>query len=207
MSKGFNFNTMAKDPAFLFYSSDFLTGTMFMSDEQVGKYIRLLCAQHQKGRLTEKEMINICKTYDEDIFSKFEKDEQGMYYNLRCEVEIEKRKKYSLSRSTNRKSKSKDKKHMINICKTYEQHMEIENINENKIENIKEDFKKSQILIDSLAKRYNVTPEKIKLNMKNFWLEKQGTFDKHITLQEVRKYFSNWLRLEFQKNPPYRINQ
>ena len=26
-----------KDPAFLFYSSDFLTGTMFMSDVQLGK--------------------------------------------------------------------------------------------------------------------------------------------------------------------------
>ena len=40
-----------KDPAFLFYSSDFLTGTMFFTDEQVGKYIRLLCAQHQKGQI------------------------------------------------------------------------------------------------------------------------------------------------------------
>ena len=30
-----------KDPAFLFYSSDFLTGTMFMSDTQLGKYIKI----------------------------------------------------------------------------------------------------------------------------------------------------------------------
>ena len=51
---------MAKDPAFLFYPSDFLTGTMFMTDEQVGKYIRLLCAQHQKGHLCEKR-------HDEDM--------------------------------------------------------------------------------------------------------------------------------------------
>ena len=42
---------MAKDPAFLFYSNDFLTGTYTMTDEQVGKYIRLLCLQHQKGEL------------------------------------------------------------------------------------------------------------------------------------------------------------
>ena len=63
-----------KDPAFLFYSSDFLSGTMLMSDEDVGKYIRLLCLQHQKGHLKEKEMLNICKEFNEDIFSKFKLD-------------------------------------------------------------------------------------------------------------------------------------
>ena len=63
---------MAKDPAVLFYTSDFLTGTLTMSDEQVGKYIRLLCLQHQKGKLSKKDMLNICKSYDEDVFSKFE---------------------------------------------------------------------------------------------------------------------------------------
>ena len=46
-----------KDPAFLFYSSDFLTGTMFMSDSQLGKYIKILCTQHQKGHLSEKDMF------------------------------------------------------------------------------------------------------------------------------------------------------
>ena len=33
---------MSKDPAFLFYSSDFLTGTLLMSMEQKGKFITLL---------------------------------------------------------------------------------------------------------------------------------------------------------------------
>lgn len=42
-----------KDPAFLFYSQDFYTGTVFMTDEQVGKFIRLLCLQHQTGHLNE----------------------------------------------------------------------------------------------------------------------------------------------------------
>jgi hypothetical protein len=48
---------MGKDPAILFYTSDFLTGTMTFTDEQVGKYIRLLCLQHQKDKLTEKDML------------------------------------------------------------------------------------------------------------------------------------------------------
>ena len=126
---------MAKDPAFLFYSSDFLTGTMFMNNEQVGKYIRLLCAQHQIGHLSEQHMLNICGSYDEQVFAKFKQDETGKYYNERCEAEINKRKAYSDSRRANRKSKSKD---MNNISKTYVKHMENENENENEIEDINE---------------------------------------------------------------------
>lgn len=122
-----------KDPAILFYTGDFLTGTMTMTDEQVGKYIRLLCLQHQKGRLTEKDMLFICKSYDEDIFIKFEKNGDGRYFNRRLEEEITKRSKYSESRSNNRKNKEKKElepplqlKHMNNICETYDNHMENE---------------------------------------------------------------------------------
>jgi hypothetical protein len=115
---------MSKDPAFLFYSSDFLTGTALMTDEQIGKYIKLLCYQHQKGHLTERDMLKICSTHDEDIFSKFEKDENGLYYNARLQQEVEKRKAYSESRRQNR-----IKKDMNNISKTYVKHMENENEN------------------------------------------------------------------------------
>ena len=116
-----------KDPAFLFYSSDFLTGTMFMSDSQLGKYIKILCTQHQKGHLSEKDMLKICKRYDKDIFEKFVKDESGKYYNIRLEREIEKRSAYSKSRANNRKNKI----NFENICFSYVKHMENENININ----------------------------------------------------------------------------
>jgi hypothetical protein len=106
---------MSKDPAFLFYTQDFYTGTVFMTDEQVGKYIRLLCLQHQKGHLEEKHMINICKTYDKDIFEKFIRDEQGLYYNERLDIEINRRVKYCESRRKNKLSE-----------KTYVKHMETE---------------------------------------------------------------------------------
>ncbi len=53
------FYVMAKDPAFLFYTGDFSTGTQFFTDEQVGKYVRLLMAQHQIGHLEEKHMIKM----------------------------------------------------------------------------------------------------------------------------------------------------
>jgi uncharacterized protein YdaU (DUF1376 family) len=109
-----------KDPAFLFYSDNFLSGTMFLTDEQIGKYIRLLCAQHQTGHLHEKDMIFICKTKDDDIWSKFVKDEKGLWYNERLEIEINKRKAYSESRSNNKKGKIKKTK---KSRKSYDSHM------------------------------------------------------------------------------------
>ena len=136
-----------KDPAFLFYSNDFLSGTMLMTDEEIGQYIKLLCLQHQKGHLKEKDMLNICKTYNEEIFSKFVKDEEGKFYNERLEEEIIRRKKYSESRRNNRKKKDLEEKKeatceedMKNICNSCEEHMETEtttttetiNINNNK---------------------------------------------------------------------------
>lgn len=121
-----------KDPAFLFYSSDFLSGTMLMTDEEIGQYIKLLCLQHQKGHLKEKDMLNICKTYNEDIFSKFKKDEEGNYYNERLEYEANKRKAYSESRRNNRKKKETYEKDMKNIYNSYEQHMGNANANENR---------------------------------------------------------------------------
>lgn len=141
-----------KDPAFLFYSSDFLSGTMLMSDEQVGQYIKLLCLQHQKGHLKEKDMLNICKTYDEDIFSKFKKDEQGNYYNERLEDEVKRRKKYSESRRNNRKKKDLEEKKeetyeedMKNICNSYEEHMGTETATTTETININKNIKEEKL--------------------------------------------------------------
>jgi hypothetical protein len=121
---------MSKDPAFLFYSSDFLTGTLLMSMEQKGKFITLLCIQHQKGHLSEKDMLHICGSYDEDVFTKFQKDEQGKFYNIRLEEEVDKRKAYSESRRNNRKKKED----INNTSLSYVEHMENENENEDLIE-------------------------------------------------------------------------
>jgi hypothetical protein len=128
---------MAKDPAVLFYTSDFISGTITMTDEQRGQYIMLLCLQHQKGFLTEKDMLMICKTYDEDIWCKFIND-NGKYYNERMKTESEKRKKYSESRSNNRTKKELTPINNKKISKTYDKHMENENENINKDINKKE---------------------------------------------------------------------
>lgn len=127
-----------KDPAFLFYTSDFLTGTMFLTNEQLGVYIRLLMAQHQHGSLSEKQMKIICNSIDSEVMEKFVKDEHGNYYNERLKIEIDKRKSFSESRSNNRKGKTKQPiKEVKKKSKTYDKHMEDRDIN--KDSNKKED--------------------------------------------------------------------
>ena len=118
-----------KDPAFLFYSNDFLSGTMLMSNEEIGIYIKLLCIQHQQGHFKEEDMLNIGAT--KKVFSKFVKDNEGNYYNERLEYEANKRKAYSDSRKNNRKKKETYEEDMKNICNSCEEHMENENININ----------------------------------------------------------------------------
>lgn len=85
---------MKKDPAFLFYPSDFLTGTMFMSNEQIGIYIRLLCSQHQHGGIIDKTSFNSLVGNNDLLRSKFIECDLG-FYNERLTGEMEKRNKKS----------------------------------------------------------------------------------------------------------------
>lgn len=118
---------MAKDPAVLFYTQDFLVGTLMFSYEQKGKYIHLLCLQHQKGKLTDKDMRNVLDEEDFEIAEKFIKESDGNWYNIRLREEAEKRKKYAESRRNNRTKK---------ISQSYVQRMENENANANENVNV-----------------------------------------------------------------------
>lgn len=120
---------MGKDPAVLFYTGDFLVGTMKMNYSQKGRYIQLLCLQHQDGRLSEDDMLEICGGFDEKIFSKFVKDENGKYYNERMEKESVKRRKFVESRQKNL-VKTDTESHMESHMGDHtEVRMENENIN------------------------------------------------------------------------------
>lgn len=110
---------MAKDPAFLFYASDFLTGTMFMSNEQVGIYIRLLCSQHQHGGLIDKISFNSLVGDNLILRSKFTETESG-FYNERLTEIMEARNKKSNNLSEAAKaiwSKRKEEKDTIVLQK------------------------------------------------------------------------------------------
>ena len=92
---------MSKDPAFLFYSSDFLTGCSDLTMEERGQYITLLCLQHQKGHLTDKIIKLSVGNVSDDVIKKFSQDENGLFYHKKVEELIEKRKKFAESRKAN----------------------------------------------------------------------------------------------------------
>jgi hypothetical protein len=204
-----------KDPAFLFYSSDFLTGTMLLNMEQKGKYITLLCLQHSKGRLSEKDMLHICGSYDADVFGKFVKDEEGFFFNERLSIEMQKRKAYSDSRRNNR-----IKKDVSNISKTYVPHME--NENENEIKNINEKkVTRKKFVKPNENDVYNLMGE---LNMqgKNFMTEDKlvnfaRTFMDHyesngwvvgkVPMKDWQSTVRNWMRKEWDKLKNQKPNQ
>ena len=123
---------MAKDPAVLFYTQDFIVGTITMTNEQRGKYIMLLCLQHQKTKLTLKDLKLYLNEEDIEVADKFPLQSDGFYYNLRMYEEAEKRKNYTESRRSNRKKK--DEVDIKLISKSYVNRMENENEDVNAVE-------------------------------------------------------------------------
>ncbi len=105
---------MGKDPAILFYTQDWLTGTMFFSFEQKGKYITLLCAQHQLGGLINKDDFMAVVGDDIVVKNKFVETDDG-FYNERLMNEMEKRSIKSTNLSAN--AKIRWDKHKQKQCK------------------------------------------------------------------------------------------
>lgn len=129
---------MAKDPAFLFYSSDFLTGVIDMTMEERGQYITLMCLQHQKGHLSE-ETIRFCVgNASVKVLSKFRLDDMNLYYNERLEEETAKRDNFVQSRQKNGKKggrPTKNKTDRLIVGKAKNNLPENENENDNEDEN------------------------------------------------------------------------
>lgn len=116
---------MAKDPAFLFYSQDFFTGTAILSFEDKGKFIHIMCLMHQQGRMKEETIRFLVGSVSVTLKNKFTVDEDGFWYNKRLEKEILLRNNFTKSRRDNGSKGGRPKKindnHMVN-------HMEDEDI-------------------------------------------------------------------------------
>jgi hypothetical protein len=84
--------TNGKDPAVLLYTQDFIVGTISMTHEERGKYILLLCMQHQKGKLTDKDLKSVLTEEDIEVAERFPLHDDGFYYNTRMQMEIANRK-------------------------------------------------------------------------------------------------------------------
>jgi hypothetical protein len=140
-----------KDPALLLYTQDFITGTFFMTHEQRGKYILLLCLQHQKGHLTTEQMSQIIDDTDVEVAGKFIQDEEGKWFNPRADREKLKReegaiwraengRKGGLAKAKNKQNSSKDssKSFSKNLSRALENEDEDEITNSNSIESKRE---------------------------------------------------------------------
>ena len=145
---------MSKDPAFLFYPQDFITGTMFMNNEQVGLYVRLLCAQHQHGGIIDKDLFNQTVQNVKIVKDKFIESEDG-FYNQRLMDEMVKRKKKSTNLSLNALKRWEKEKEYKGNAIALPKHMPIENENEdvnvNVIKKNKRDFFQKPTLDEVLS--------------------------------------------------------
>ena len=202
---------MAKDPAILFYTSDFITQTRFFDMRQTGEFIVLLCRQHQEGHLTMKQLQEV--TSDDKVLNQFVLAEDGKYHNLWFHELILKRKAYSDSRRANiqkryQKSTYEGKSStyvgsMKKLCKPYVVHMENENENENRNENKKKKYgsyknvKLTDEQVKKLQERYNSHYEKhIEQFSKGIKMKEYGYKDHYLAILK-------WFPLEEETRPEW----
>ena len=92
---------MAKDPAFLFYPGDWLSGTMGMTFEEKGAYFELLMLQFNRGHMTSHMIGRSVGQLWVTVQDKFIMDKSGLWYNVRLEEEQIKRKNFVSTRKNN----------------------------------------------------------------------------------------------------------
>lgn len=198
---------MAKDPAFLFYTGDFFTATQFFTDAQVGKYVRLLMAQHQLGHLEEEDFLKLAGT-DKKILEKFKKDSEGKFFNERLDFEINKRKKFSDHQRDNvNKRYQKSTKSLPNTYQKVTKALPLENENENEIKNkeeivdeklwtsVKNQFFNSWEWQEKFCTDKKIGMENLKIKQKEF-ISDQELKENYQDLKELKNHFTNW----FNKN-------
>lgn len=83
------------DPAFLFYSDNWLGGTALMNFYEKGQYIELLALMHLHGRMPLEQMELLVGTLSESVRKKFKIDDEEKYYSVRLEKTIHDRKTFS----------------------------------------------------------------------------------------------------------------
>ena len=195
---------MAKDPAILFYTSDFLSGVMDLDMEERGQYITLLCAQHQKGHLSDKTTRLLVGTVS--VMAKFKKDENGLLFNERMDEEINKRIKFIDSRSINGKlggrPKASDKPNALpseNLVPKLPEN-ENENRDDNKIDDVgdKSEIPKLYPTFDDFWDAYQKKVDKPRSESK--W-EKLKQSEKEAIMVAIPNYIKSEPNKQFRKDP------
>ena len=209
-----------KDPAIIFYTSDFLMGVSNLTMEERGQYITLLCLQHQQGHLSKKIIDLNINNVSKDVLEKFNVDEEEKYYNERLEYEINKRSKFIEHQIENGKKGGRPKKPKENPKETQtkpklkpkqkplENENEIENIIENIIINENENIKKLFIEYLDIRKKnkYTITETVIKRLIKK--LNEYATNDgdkEEVILKAITGKWQDFYPLKEQKQKTNRF--
>lgn len=210
---------MAKDPAILFYAQDFLTGTMFMSNEQVGIYIRLLCAQHQHGGLIDKNSFNGMVKDDQMIRLKFIETEDG-FFNERLMLEMNKRAKKSKNLSANAKARwEKYKTDAIALQKDVPIENENEDVNDTTILNntiqaknseFGKQFSQTESLMENAmrtAKAFNLDwqRERILDYLRAYVNEMNAKQEVKPKFKDFSSHFVSWMKIHAKKVQPSQV--
>lgn len=216
---------MAKDPAFLFYPDLFLTGTTFMSNEDIGLYIKLLCYQHQHGGLINKESFNSLVQDKTLLRSKFIETDVG-FYNEKLTIEMEKRNKKSNNMSQTAKKVWEERKNIqlhskinanvkdidtfVNNNDTFVIQPKDRNRDISIILKGSDLFKKltdSENWMDMTCKAFALPWSKEKnyqyivSGLRMFIAQLEATEGINKSETEIKRHFINWFRIQIDKDP------
>ena len=165
---------MAKDPAVLFYTSDFLSGTITFTNEEIGAYIKLLCIQREQGHIERDIFDAICGHPMPKVLKKFSIDENGMLFQHRMDEEIRKRNNYINAQTENGKKGGRPKKtktHGFDLGLAKENPIGNENININDNSNIR---------------KREAEEAQIEARFKRFW----GSYPRKVQKIDARRAFA-----------------
>ena len=202
---------MGKDPAFLFYSKDFLSGIQDLTMEERGQYITLLCLQHQKGRLTKKAIDIICHgNATADVMAKFRQDDGGLFFNPRLEEETIKRQKHCEKQSERAKDGwNKRKNDAAAYTTAYAVAMPLVNANVNAIVNEDVNTKKNiaereMVFSSDVFSFKNSYSEEMLNNFFDYWaetdaLKKKMKFEQQKTW-DLTLRLKRWSKNNFKQN-------
>lgn len=178
---------MENSPAFQFYAQDFLTGVMYLTNEEIGMYIKMLCKQWTDSVIPKKRLgFLIGKDWDslsEELKSKFE-DKGEHLVNKRLEAERVKKlnfkKKQSINGSKGGRGNKKQSEAKPKIKPNQSQKKPLENENENE-ERSKKYEKEKEIEVE-----IEIYP-----TFDDFWME----YDKKVSKDKSQKL---WKKLKQQ---------
>ncbi|RWW99691.1 DUF1376 domain-containing protein [Flavobacterium cerinum] len=122
-----------KDPAFPFYAQDFLVGTMHMTFEEIGAYIKLLAYQWVNLGIPKNRIGSVLGSGWESIWQSISDkfiEKENVFYNERLEIEREKRAQFKQKQTENGKKGGRPKANTTND-QSFNSELESLNINKN----------------------------------------------------------------------------